>query len=236
MRKTIGEPAAPSQLSLAGLSHRCAEETDRFFQRQPNDARFCFELFRRAALDGDQRAWSFLYRQYRPLVTGWIKRHSGFQSTGEEADYFINRAYEKLWSAMSPDKFEKFPDLRSILRYLQMCVHSVIVDELRRHEHEELELEEITKQAEADLPAIEDRAMHRIERDELWRFLETKLNDEKEKVCTYATFVLGFKPRHIQEQFSSVFENVEDIYLVKQNVIARLRRDPEVEARLLAHD
>jgi RNA polymerase sigma factor (sigma-70 family) len=215
---------------------RCEEETQRFFQRQPNDARFCFELFRRAVLDGNQHAWTFLYRQYRPLVLSWIKRHPGFQDTGEEVDYFLNRAYERLWSALEPEKFEKFPDLRSILRYLQMCVHSVITDDLRRHEREELDLEDHATQVESDLPAIEDHALRRLEREELWHFLEAKLNDENEKVCVYASFVLGFKPRHIHEHFASIFSEVEEVYLVKQNVIARLRRDPEIEERFLAYD
>jgi hypothetical protein len=117
-----------------------------------------------------------------------------------------------------------------------MCVHSVITDELRRHDQEDLKLDDHTTPMESDLPAIEDQAMRHLEREELWRFLETKLNDEKEKVCVYASFVLGLKPRHIQEHFASLFPEVEEVYLVKQNVIARLKRDPEIEERFLAHD
>ena len=52
----------------------------------------------------------------------------------EEPQYFANRAFEKMWGVLSPQKFGQFPNLKSLLRYLQMCVHSVIVDYARRGE------------------------------------------------------------------------------------------------------
>ena len=121
-------------LSLSGVQHRCAEESERFFQRRNYDPRFCFELFRRALLEHDQRAWETIHHQYHPLVMSWVQRHGLLQALDEEADYFANRAFEKMWAAFSPQKFHQFPDLKSILRYLQMCVHSVIVDYARGSE------------------------------------------------------------------------------------------------------
>ena len=60
-----------------------------------------------------------------------MQRHAAFPASGEEAQYFVNRAFDKLWTAMTPQKFERFPDLKSLLRYLQMCVHSAIIDHVR---------------------------------------------------------------------------------------------------------
>ena len=83
-------------LSIAGLAHRCAQETDLFFRRLSYDPAYCFELFRRAILEGNQRAHECIYTQYQPLVAGWVERHPSFAGTDEEVQYFVNRAFEKL--------------------------------------------------------------------------------------------------------------------------------------------
>jgi DNA-directed RNA polymerase specialized sigma24 family protein len=128
-------------LTLAGIAHRCARETELFFQRQGHDPRYCFELFRRAIVEHDHCAWELVYAQYRPLVTGWVTRHAAFPTSGEEAQYFVNRAFEKMWLALAPEKFGQFANLKSLLRYLQMCVHSVILDHVRAAEQSALEVQ-----------------------------------------------------------------------------------------------
>ena len=50
-------------LTLAGVAHRCARETELFFQRQSYDPRYCCELFRRAIVDRDQGTWELVYAQ-----------------------------------------------------------------------------------------------------------------------------------------------------------------------------
>ena len=41
-----------NSFSLDDLTQRCLSETEKFNRREPNDARFCFELLRRALADG----------------------------------------------------------------------------------------------------------------------------------------------------------------------------------------
>src|SRR5262245_34251742 len=118
-------------LHLSELARRCAEETERFFAGRGHDSQFCFELFRQAIVEGDAAAWDLVYRQSESLVTGWVVRHTALEASGEAAPYFVNRAFEKMWAALTPEKFRDFPDLKFLLRYLQMCVHSVLMDHLR---------------------------------------------------------------------------------------------------------
>jgi hypothetical protein len=80
-------------LTLAGVAHRCAQETDRFFRDERYDPRYCFELFRRAILHHNERAWQLVYAPYQPLVAGWVARHSAFQASDEETQYFVNHAF-----------------------------------------------------------------------------------------------------------------------------------------------
>lgn len=215
------------------MASRCQAETERFFQQQEYDPRFCFELFRRAA-GNDQLAWERVYACYLPLVTGWVKRHSAYPISDETPDYFANRAFERLWSALEQRGFQRFENLASVLRYLQLCVHSVIIDHNRAAELDEVQLE--ARHQEAANPSgetLEGSLLDRSRRSELWIYLESCLNDEQERTVVYCSFVLGLKPRQIEAQFQSLFDDVTDVYRVKQNVLARLQRDPQMEQFLV---
>jgi DNA-directed RNA polymerase specialized sigma24 family protein len=215
-------------LTLAGIAHRCARETDLYFQSQRYDPRYCFELFRRAIMERDQRAWELVYVQYRPLVAGWVKQHPAYPNSGEEAQYFVNRAFERTWAALTPDKFDQFSDLRSVLRYLKMCVYSVVLDQVRVAEQSVVraQIEVAAVENRTDGTSVEDQALARVRQEEFWSEIDTRLNNEKERHVVYASFVLALKPREIYAQYKNTFRDVNEIYRVKENVLARLARDP----------
>lgn len=218
-------------LTLAGLAHRCAQETERFFQKVAYDARYCFELFRRAIEERNQRAWDLLYRQYRTLVVGWARRHPAFVDSGEEAQYFVNRAFEKMWSAMSPEKFTQFGNLKSVLRYLQMCVHSAVIDQTRSTEPPTTDTppEETVGDEREPEETAEEQVLERLSRRRVWREVDARLKDEQERKVVYGSFVLGLKPSRLYEHYSGSFHDVNEIYRVKENVMARFRRDTELQ-------
>jgi DNA-directed RNA polymerase specialized sigma24 family protein len=219
-------------LSLSGIQHRCAEESERFFRRQNYDPRFCFELFRRAVLEHDQRAWEMIHHQYHPLVLNWVQRHSLLSAVDEEAAYFANRAFEKMWGVLSPQKFNQFPDLKSILRYLQMCVHSVIVDYARRGEQtillEDSEREPVVLH-DPRQSSLEEKVFTRRQATELWQWINEHLKDDKERAVIYGSFVLDLKPAEMLETYTHLFRDVREIYTTKENVLARLRRDSSLK-------
>lgn len=221
-------------LTLAGIAHRCAQETERFFRRQSYDPRYCFELFRQAIVERNQRAWELLYAQYRPLVAGWVERHSAFLDSGEEVQYFVNRAFEKAWAALTPAKFSQFSNLKSLLRYLQLCVHSVIVDQVRVAEQSVLDVqaEMLAAEGRAGGPSVENQALARTHRQEFWEEINARLRSEKERRVVYGSFILGLKPREIYTQFPETFRDVDQVYRVKENVLARLSRDDELKKLL----
>jgi hypothetical protein len=216
-------------LALAQIARRCAQESDQFFQRQPHDPRFCYELLRRAILERDQQAWELIYTQYRALVSGWVTRHPAYPSSGEEVQFFVNCAFEKFWSALDPDKFQRFPDLKSLLRYLQMCVHSVIVDQ-GRATRPTLELDpELIAGASGLAAGTISQPLDHARRREFWHWLAARLNGEAERQVVYGSFFLALKPRELFVQYHDTFRDIAEVYRVKENVLARLRRDPDLK-------
>lgn len=222
-------------MAVAELAHKCAQETENYFHQQSHDSSYCFELFRRAIQEHNQGAWEIICVQYQPLVSGWVKQHHGFESTGEEIQYFVNGAFGKIAATLSPVKFDGFPNIGSLLRYLKMCVHSVIVDYNRMVDQANLYLLEDASEEASTEPATEDQALDRSHDQAMWEWINAWLDDEKERRVIYGLFVLALKPQELYDHFQNLFHEVDEIYRVKQNVIARLRRDPEFR-KLLGED
>lgn len=219
------------ELTLAGLTRRCAQETEAFFRRDAYDPLFCYELFRRAVTEQNQRAFAFLYTQYTPLVTGWVERHPSFRNAHEEAQYFVNRAFEKFWRALSAEKFQQFSDLKALLSYLKLCTHSVLIDYTRTRQVEVLD-EETGDVTLVDLVAsahMEDDALQQAARRDFWVLIRSRLTGEKEEAVIYGSFVMALKPAELQAHYAHLFADIKDVYRTKQNVLDRLRRDLEIQ-------
>jgi hypothetical protein len=226
------EPSSP-HLDLNELARKCGQETSNYYHHRESDPRFCFELFRRAIVESNQLAWECVCTQYRPMVAGWVKQHKGFQATGEEVEYFVNGAFAKIAGNLDAGKFRGFSDLGFLLRYLKMCVHSVITDfnRLAEQAHQyDASLEDMTVELRQPGTAVEQQVEDSASNHALWEYLREKLHDEQERLVVEGLFILDLKPREIYERSPRSFRDVEEIYQVKQNVIARLKRDPGMQA------
>lgn len=221
-------------LTLAGISHRCAHETEQFFLRRQYDPLPCYELFRRALAERNQQAYGRLYEQYQPLVAGWVERHPSFPASGEEVQYFVNRAFEKLWRALTPDKFRRFDDLKALLSYLKLCAHSVVIDHARARQHGLLDAgtDETLLASQPAAIDVEEDAIDSARQQEFWRLISARLADEKEQAVVFGSFVLAMKPAELHQRYTHLFSDVKEVYRTKQNVIDRLRRDHDLLAAL----
>ncbi|HID52010.1 MAG TPA: sigma-70 family RNA polymerase sigma factor [Anaerolineae bacterium] len=227
----------PQLLSISGIRYRCKQETSRFFNQLPYDPLYCFELFRRALEYRNDLAWEYIYEQYRPLVASWVENHPQFLETGAEVQDFLTQTFTKLWQSMTPAKFKTFTDLRAILRYLKMCAHSVITDYARKREQRFIRNQVLSPEPDNEnpIPAIPDTSPpveeSVIEQDAnqvLWRWIEQQCKNEKEHTAVYGTFVLGLKPRQVAQEYPRIFHNAAEVSRVKDNLISRLRRNPDM--------
>ncbi len=120
-------------LSINDLARCCSEETNKFLKQSVSNDRYCLELFRRAITRRDDDAWACIYQQYAPLVLTWVNQHQSAASLlGQDGSApLVNAAFAKFSQALTPAKMGNFDSLAAILKYLKMCVHSVIADEVR---------------------------------------------------------------------------------------------------------
>jgi hypothetical protein len=229
-----------SRTPVGDLAAACRRETDRFRSGQPSADEYCFELFRRAISDRDEAAWEAVVVQYRGVVLTWVQRHGG--ASVQDADYWVNRTFDRFWSAMRPERFGLFEGLPRVLKYLQMCAATAVLDELRAQRatpHESLDqlfgarpgAQRETPGAEVGDPAgtdAEASAVERLAGQELWGAIAAEVPDEGERTVLYCSFALGMKPAEIAERRPELFAGVPDVYRIKRNVLERLRRSPAI--------
>ncbi len=214
------------------LVEQCAKETNQFFKTgEGKKGTNCLQLFKQAVIQRDDQAWEAFYRQYAPLVKSWVLRHPAFQRTGEEADYFVNAAFARLWGALTPEKCDSFNDIRSVLSYLQTCTHSAILDKVRNRQAEWVDIDArvILNQLHTEESQFGKKVHQSLYCQEVLAAVNERLKTPQERMVLYEAYVLGLKPGEIFERHPDMFREVHDIYRIKENVLTRLRRDKELQ-------
>ena len=223
--------AQVERLSVNELARCCAEETNKFLRQNVSNDRYCLELFRRAIVKRDEDAWACVYQQYAPLVLTWVTQHqSAAALLGQDGSGpLVNAAFAKFSQALTPAKMQNFDSLAAILKYLKMCVHSVVADEVRARQARQYEetLELIEHEPAADDPA--DDVVSSISAQSLWQVIQEELSNEDERILIYLAYVQGMKPSEISSQHRRLFPTVDDVYRIKRNVLERLRRNRRLQ-------
>jgi len=206
-------------LGLRELVWACEEENRRRLRGETHRDDFSRELFRRAICERDAAAWESLFTLYRGLVASWVRQHPASDSVSERDDC-VNLVFERFWVA-------------ALLKYLKMCVHTVLIDEVRARRVAQQSLAawpaEETLTATTDVGAV---AAARLADDELWDLVSREVTDEAERLLLYLTAGLDLSPRQIHARYPRVFSSIRDVYRIKRNVLDRLRRNQAVRRHL----
>lgn len=219
-------------MPLAELAARCREETGKFLRRETTSDAYCFEIFRRAVRDRDEPAWRAVFAQYRGMVLSWVRRHPMAAQAREDDEYWVNRTFERFWAAVGPERFDAFPGMAALLRYLKLCAHSVLLDEARARGAARSEPLDDRVAESVVTPDVADAAIGQLAGGDLWDVILTEMQDEAERRAAYCCFVLDLKPREVQERHPELYGSVDDVYRIKRNVLDRLRRNPRIRAFL----
>jgi hypothetical protein len=225
------------------LTERCRAQMDDFHSDRPSDEQPCLELFRLALIEGDQTAWEAIYDLYRTQVMRWVQNHPRFYFTGEEAGYFVNQAFWRLWKyGARHARAGRFGTVADYLQYLKRCAASVITDELRRGRSDALSrLIELAGaddddsggpavppgQAGAllhDRPPLEEEVEREIVLSDLWALLRQVLDGERERLLAEEIWGYGLSPQQVYALHPDQFADEEEVSQIRRNIVRRLNR------------
>jgi hypothetical protein len=190
------------------------------------DEQDSYALFARAIKERDSDAWGTLSTRYRPVLIAWAIQYSARTPVSEPCDELADQAFARAWMALSPDRFAGFSCLAALMGYLRTCVMAAVLDSVRAAHARERGLRRLT----VGWPATPEQiVLGALERVELWRLVGSLAKTEAERTILLESFVNGLQPRAIQLRHADLFADVSTIYRVKQNLLDRLRRHPEIQ-------
>jgi len=212
--------------TILQLVEDCRAETNLYKKGKQSNEVYCLELFRRALTQQNEAAWQAIYTQYQDLVTMWVCSYSRFSQTGEEADFFVNGAFGRMWQfGTKPGTAKNLDSLGKCLRYLKLCVGSAIEDHHRKEKKDALNIATATL-ADYDNPVSTDENQGEStgSLSELRVILWETVEKDEERLVAEESWVYGFAPRQIQARNPETFATTEEVSQIKHNIIKRLRR------------
>jgi hypothetical protein len=76
----------------------------------------------------------------------------------------------------------------------------------------------------------EQVVLEELDRAELWRLVSGMVETEQERIFLVERFVYGLQPQAIQLRHTNLFANVSMVYRARQNLLARLGRNPQLRS------
>ncbi len=210
----------------------CAEaraQEANFVRGEPSEDSAGVELFRRAIADADEDAWEAVVALYRGLLIAQSARLVVRNLVDEDAGFCVDRAFQRFWRATRTRGIHEFQDLASILKYLKMCLGSVLLDEARARRRQAcVSIEDLSPDACVSTdPSTE--VVAGIAQRELWESINRELRDDSERLVARLSFAAGLSPREIRALHPERFAEVSDVYRLKRNLIERLRRSQAIK-------
>jgi DNA-directed RNA polymerase specialized sigma24 family protein len=202
------------------LTAACSEETTRFYRTSQSNSPSCYELFRRALDDHDQKAFAAIFRIYERQVLSWITRHPVFWLTNCAREDYASVAFSRFYFALDGNIASDFPSVDKILSYLKSCVHTAIYQEYRKQKTkiEEHPIDEYQLSAPPPDSAPEF--------DDLWAHLCALIPDGVDQVLMRCAFVEQLKPHVIAAEYPEHWESARDVSVALYRIRRILRADP----------
>jgi DNA-directed RNA polymerase specialized sigma24 family protein len=221
----------PRWMPLGAVADAHRAEMSKRQRGQPFSDAFGVELFRRAVAERDSCAWEAVVQQYYGLVKAWVRGHPAYAASRTDADEVVMCAFARFWAAIGPERSAQFVELAALMRYLKLCTHSVLLDEVRARARmpespvTEHDAEDVAFEHDSEAVVVD-----RLSAVQLWLVMTRALEDEAERLVIYLSFVLDLKPGTIHERYPDRFGSVAEVYRIKRNAIDRLRRSAEIRA------
>jgi hypothetical protein len=215
-----------ASLSIDALAQRCAQETEKYFNREHNDTQYCFELLRRAFGQGHPDAIAHVYRTYERRILGWVYSHGHYARTGEDAEFFASWAFFTCCTALRGEKFERFPSVAHVLKYLRMCVHTAIMHYLRNQPPAQpLSVDNVVE------PTVTVDFDGRVDASDLWEHVARLLPDDRDRLLAHCFLVQDLKPRQIVAAFPEMWHNEREVSVAIYRIRQLLRNDLDIRGR-----
>ena len=146
-------------------------------------------------------------------LLGWVK-------PDVVAGNYVALAFERFWQVTVQQRviFETFAEA---LAYVRASLHGAVLDTLRAYSRpREVPLPSPGEQGEPQMEAQSDSS-------DVLDFLGTMLSNNRERRLAYLLYHCGLKPREIVRFCPQEWSDVQEIYLLRRNILERVLRNAD---------
>lgn len=236
-------------MTLDQVEAACHRETQRFRRDEPNDSRFCLEIFRRALqrLDSKSPGGGPMYanedarNSLVTIYTGYIEAHISptHPSTTPRAD-LVNEVWRRFW--LRANSGLDFDSLPGALRFLKLTVVSTLIEDQRvRRKHWRSRSLEQWMETASQL-ALADSTAEPFSEHVRRRFRERCreiITDPLERDIFHMRESMGMPARDIARKLRRDGKTIQGkaatpalVSLVLSKIFQRLQQDPEIRELL----
>jgi len=161
-----------------------------------------------------------VYTQWQENVRRWFRANANCTTAlrYDDEQTYIDDTFKRFWQSLQAQQIE-FSSLASILRYLRLCLNSVIIDTLRAYARKQVQ--PLPEPDSSDDPGVEDS----YHESDWWPVIESILANQRERRTIYLLYHCGLKPKEIVLRCPGEFANEQEIYRLRRNGLERLKRN-----------
>lgn len=218
------------RISLEAVAAGCRNEAQR---SRNQEAGYCFELFRRALEWAEPAAWGAVAAQYQRLVLEWVHAARRRDDDADDPEELAHEAFERFWRTLAGrcnPLGERFPHVGALLKYLQQCAVTTVLDRRRRAQRQAriaARFEAVAPDSAVDA-GIEDEAVARADQALLLArvraWVAAEVTDPAEALVLRCSYTDDLSPAAIAARHPELFADAAVVRQVKERVLRRARR------------
>ncbi len=179
---------------------------------------YYLEMFRRALKERGQGAQRWLQHHFSAVVLDWMHGHPrrDLACRLHTEEYYVIQTFKRCWqTSLHHHEFE-FKSMTDVLYYLRVSLNGAILDALRSY----------SRPGEVPLlKSVVAREVHSNEDDrshEVWRIIEGKLSDARERRLAFLLFHCALRPGEIVRRCPQDFSDVHEVSRMRRNIMELL--------------
>jgi len=172
------------------------------------------ELLRRAKTHGDLKAWAAFQHSLEETVLAWFHAHPGSEAASrvQSESHFVARAFEQLWHLVVQEQVA-CETLSEVVVYLRASLNGAILETLRDSRR--------PGAVSSPWPDGEECPEGSV----VWDRLLSGLSNQREQRLVYLLYHCGLGPREIVRFCPQEWNDVQEIYHLRRNILERLLHD-----------
>jgi hypothetical protein len=196
--------------------------------RHEHHDEYWLEMFRRAHKECDQRTQRWLQQKFSAILINWIHNHP----QGELAyrlhtkEYYIIETFRCFWNTSLKQQKFGLTSMSDVLSYLYVSMNTVILDTFRSFS------------CPQDTPLMSTGMVGKVQSNanehsqDIWALIASKLANERERRIAFLLFQCALKPGEIVATFPYEFSDVNEISLLRRNIMELLSHGDQIDFAL----